>query len=73
LISTNGWKAAGASGICKQAAPIRHEPYEQIVSRITAPVIGIWGEDDFVISIDDVRKLRGILEDHRILRIHAVS
>lgn len=46
-------------------APIRHEPYEQIVSRITAPVIGIWGEDDFVISIDDVRKLRGILEDHR--------
>jgi carboxymethylenebutenolidase len=46
-------------------SPIRHEPYEQIVSRITAPVIGIWGEDDFVISINDVRKLRGILEDHR--------
>lgn len=45
--------------------PIRHEPYEQIVSRITAPVIGIWGEDDFVISINDVRKLRSILEDHR--------
>lgn len=44
--------------------PIRHEPYEQIVSRITAPVIGIWGEDDFVVSINDVRKLRGILEDH---------
>jgi carboxymethylenebutenolidase len=32
-------------------SPIRHEPYEHIVSRITAPVIGIWGEDDFVISM----------------------
>ena len=45
--------------------PRRTEPYEDIVGRITAPVIGIWGEDDFVISIDDVRKLRGILEDKR--------
>lgn len=47
------------------APPRRTEPYKDIVARITAPVIGIWGEDDFVISIDDVRKLRGILEDHR--------
>jgi carboxymethylenebutenolidase len=45
--------------------PRRTEPYENIVARITAPVIGIWGEDDFVISMDDVRKLRGILEDNR--------
>ena len=45
--------------------PRRVEPYEDIVARITAPVLGIWGEDDFVVSMSDVRKLRGILEDHR--------
>jgi carboxymethylenebutenolidase len=45
--------------------PRRLEAYAEIVGRITAPVIGIWGEDDFVISINDVRKLRGILEDNR--------
>ena len=45
--------------------PRRRERYEEIVSRISAPVIGIWGEDDFVISIDDVRKFRGVLEDGR--------
>ena len=45
--------------------PRRNEAYAEIVGRITAPVLGIWGEDDFVISIDDVRKLRGILEDMR--------
>jgi len=46
-------------------APGRAEPYENIVARISAPVLGIWGEDDFVVSISDVRRLRGILEDHR--------
>jgi carboxymethylenebutenolidase len=45
--------------------PRRTEPYEDIVGRITAPVIGIWGEDDFVISIDDVLKLRNLLEQKR--------
>ena len=45
--------------------PRRNEPYEHIISRITAPVIGIWGEDDFVISIDDVRKFRNVLEEQR--------
>jgi carboxymethylenebutenolidase len=45
--------------------PRREEPYEDIIARITAPVLGIWGEDDFVISIDDVRKLRDILENTR--------
>ena len=45
--------------------PRRDEPYEDIVARINAPVIGIWGEDDFVVSIDDVLKLRNILEKHR--------
>jgi carboxymethylenebutenolidase len=45
--------------------PRRLEPYEDIVARITAPVIGIWGEDDFVISIEDVRRFRDILEKNR--------
>jgi carboxymethylenebutenolidase len=45
--------------------PRRVEPYMNILSRISAPVLGLWGEDDFVVSIDDVRRLRGILEDHR--------
>lgn len=39
--------------------PRRTEPYEDIVGRITAPVIGIWGEDDFVISIDDAYRGTG--------------
>jgi carboxymethylenebutenolidase len=45
--------------------PQRTEPYEDIIGRITAPVIGIWGEDDFVVSVEDMRRLRTILEDHR--------
>ena len=45
--------------------PQRTEPYEEIIGRITAPVIGIWGEDDFVVSVEDMRRLRNILEDKR--------
>ena len=45
--------------------PLRAEPYESIVARISAPVLGIWGEDDFVVSMSDVRRLRGVLEDSR--------
>ena len=43
----------------------RREPYEDILARITAPVLGIWGEDDFVVSIDNVARLRGVLEANR--------
>ena len=43
----------------------RSEPYEDILARISAPVLGIWGEDDFVVSIDNVARLRGVLEDNR--------
>lgn len=46
-------------------APRRTEPYEAIIGRITAPVLGIWGEDDFVVSVEDMRRLRGVLEDQR--------
>ena len=43
----------------------RSEPYEDIVARISAPVLGIWGEDDFVVSLDNVTRLRGVLEANR--------
>jgi carboxymethylenebutenolidase len=45
--------------------PQRTEPYADIIGRITAPVLGIWGEDDFVVSVEDMRRLRTILEDTR--------
>lgn len=45
--------------------PRRTEPYDDIIGRITAPVMGIWGEDDFVVSVADVRRLRDVLEDKR--------
>jgi carboxymethylenebutenolidase len=45
--------------------PQRTEPYADILARITAPVIGIFGEDDNVISIDDLRRFRNTLEDAR--------
>jgi carboxymethylenebutenolidase len=45
--------------------PQRLEPYEAILGRITAPVLGIWGEDDFIISVDHVRRLRNVLEEQR--------
>jgi len=44
---------------------LQPEPYDSIVERVSAPVLGIWGEDDFVVSVDDMRRLRNALEDHR--------
>jgi carboxymethylenebutenolidase len=41
------------------------EPYESILARLTAPVLGIWGEADHVIAVDDVLRLRNALERHR--------
>lgn len=41
---------------------IRREPYEDILTRITAPVLGVWGEKDHVISLEDVQRLRNMLE-----------
>ncbi len=35
-----------------------------IIQRITAPVLGIWGEADFVCSVDAVRSFRLLLEDN---------
>ena len=43
----------------------RTETYESMIERVSAPVLGIWGEDDFVISIPDVQRLRDALERTR--------
>jgi len=43
----------------------RPEPYEDILARITAPVLGIWGESDHVIPVDGMLRLRNTLEKHR--------
>lgn len=37
----------------------------EIIEGVTAPIIGIWGEDDFVININEVRDFRSVLEDKR--------
>jgi carboxymethylenebutenolidase len=43
----------------------RRESYDDILGRLTAPVLGVWGEDDHVIAVDDVCRLRGALEAKR--------
>jgi len=43
----------------------RSERYESILERLTAPVLGVWGEADNVVSLDDVRHLRNVLEEKR--------
>ena len=55
----------GAQAIIWDVGEARQEPYEDILERITAPVIGIWGEDDSVVSVDHVLRLRTALERKR--------
>jgi carboxymethylenebutenolidase len=47
------------------SADRRAEPYEAILARVTAPVLGIWGEKDSVVSVDAVLRLRNALEAQR--------
>jgi carboxymethylenebutenolidase len=39
-------------------------PLEELIARIECPVLGIFGEADHVISLDDVRQLRDCLDRH---------
>jgi len=41
---------------------LRPTPVEQLVARVSCPVLGIFGEADHIISVDDVVKFRGCLE-----------
>ncbi len=43
----------------------RPESYESILERVQAPILGIWGEDDSVVSVEDMRRLRDALESKR--------
>lgn len=43
----------------------RQEPLERLVDNLTCPLLGIFGETDHVISVGDVLKFRGCLEQSR--------
>jgi carboxymethylenebutenolidase len=64
-ISANIVVYGGAQRGVWEVNEIQPEPYDSIVARVSAPVLGIWGEDDFVVSVEDMRHLRNALEDHR--------
>ena len=38
---------------------------DQIIARVDCPVLGMFGETDHLISLDDIRRLRDCLERHR--------
>lgn len=44
----------------------RRPSYREILSTLHAPVLGIFGEDDHVVALPDVLRLRGLLEDNGI-------
>jgi carboxymethylenebutenolidase len=39
-------------------------PLDQLIARVDCPVLGIFGEADHVLSLDDVRRLRDTLDRH---------
>lgn len=43
----------------------KQEPLERLVDNLTCPLLGIFGEADHVISVDDVLKFRGCLEQSK--------
>lgn len=55
--------AAGAN--MWQISHKRTEPYEQILQRVNAPILGIWGEKDHVIDVAQMTRLRNVLEEQR--------
>ena len=55
----------GAQQRSWELSETRQAPYESILQRISAPVLGIWGEGDWVVSVDDMRRLRNTLELNR--------
>jgi carboxymethylenebutenolidase len=40
------------------------KPLDELIARVNCPVLGIFGEADHVISLDDVRRLRDTLDRH---------
>ncbi len=44
---------------------LRPTPYAELVGASEVPVLGLWGERDHTMSIDDVRRVRDLLEEAR--------
>jgi carboxymethylenebutenolidase len=44
---------------------LRPAPVNQLIARCSCPVLGIFGEADHIISVDDVIKFRGCLEESK--------
>ncbi len=64
-IAANIVAYGGAQERIWEVSEVRREPYVNILGRVTAPIFGIWGEGDWVVSVDDMRRLRDALEAHR--------
>jgi len=43
----------------------RPEPIETLIAKLSCPVLGVFGEADHIISIDDVLRFRGCLEQQK--------
>jgi carboxymethylenebutenolidase len=48
-----------------ETGPLRSTPYEELLAGSTAPVLGLWGERDHTMSVEDVRRVRDLLEGAR--------
>lgn len=44
---------------------IHPKPFDEVVAKVRCPVFGAYGDRDHIIAVEDVRKLRGILEDNK--------
>jgi len=44
---------------------LRPEPISNLIEGVSCPVLGIFGEADHIISVDDVLRFRGLLEQHK--------
>ena len=47
------------------ANDLRPTPVEELIARVNCPVLGIFGEADHIISVDDVVRLRNCLEKEK--------
>jgi carboxymethylenebutenolidase len=48
-----------------EVGELRTTPYVDLINSGAAPVLGIWGEKDHTMSVEDVRRVRDYLEDAR--------
>jgi carboxymethylenebutenolidase len=45
-----------------EVTKIYPKPLEEIIAKVDCPILGVFGEADHIISLDDVRKFRSVLE-----------